>query len=120
VRLAFAAALQGFGHRSMQELATRPADVAIDHFAHLVVAEVVHPAFALLAQQVALHERLHRVEQRPFRLARHREQGVEVEAPAENRGGFERRPKFVGHVRESRAHGGAQCDREQSGAVARA
>ena len=114
VRLAFAAMLQGFGHRPMQQLATCPADVAIDHFAHLVVAEVVHPAFAFLAQQVALHERLHRVEQRPFRLARHFEQDVEVEAPAEDGGDFERRPELAGHVRESRAHGGAQCVREQS------
>ena len=120
VRCAFAAAFQGFSHRLMQQSAPRPADVAIDHLAQLVVAEVVYAALGFLAQQTALDQRLHRVEQLRLGLARHVEQGVEVEAPAEDRGGFEQRPDRFGHVREAHAHGGTQRVREQSRCAARA
>ncbi|OIQ74362.1 hypothetical protein GALL_439860 [mine drainage metagenome] len=105
VRCAFAAAFQGFSHRLMQQPAPGAADVCIDHLAKLVVAEVVDAAIGFLAQQMALDERLHRVEQLRLGFVSHVEQGVEVEAPAEDRGGFEHRPDCFGHMRESHAHG---------------
>ena len=113
VRRALAAAFQRFGNPLMQQPAPRPADVAIDHLANLVVAEVIDPTLGLLAPQVALDERLHRVEQRRLGLAGHVQQGVEVEAPAEHRGGLEQGPQRLGHMGKSHAHGGTQAVREQ-------
>ncbi len=55
------AVLQRFSHRLMQQSAPRPPNVTVDHFAKLVVAEVVYATFWLLAQQATLDERFHRV-----------------------------------------------------------
>ena len=69
---------------------------------------------------MALDERFHRVEQLRLRFLSHVEKGVEVEATAKHRSGFDNRPDRLGHVRESYAHGGAQRVREQSRCAVRA
>jgi hypothetical protein len=120
VRGVFAVAFQRLCHRLVQLSAPRPADVAINHFAKLVVTEVVYAALGLLTQQTAPDERLHRIEQLRLGLVCHVEQGIEVETPADDRGGFEQRPDRPGHVREPHAQGGAQRVREQPRRAARA
>jgi hypothetical protein len=99
VRCVFAPAFQRFSHRLVQQPAPGSADIAINHLAQLVVTEVVHAAIGFLAQQTALDQRFHRIEQFRLRLARYVEQGIEVEAPAKDRSGFEQRPHRFGHVR---------------------
>ena len=55
-------AFQRFGHRLMQQPASRRADVDIDDLADLVVAEVVDATVRFFAQQSALHERVERID----------------------------------------------------------
>lgn len=98
LRFAVAAAFQGFSHRPMQQHAAHPADLPIDHLANLVVAEVEYAALRLLVQQTALDQRLHRAEQLLLGLAYHLQEGVEVEAPAEDRGRVQDRADLFGHV----------------------
>ena len=84
VRSVFAAAFQGFSHRLMQQSAPRPADVAIDHFANLVMTEVVDAALGLLTQQMTADQRIDRIKQLRLGLTRNIEQSIEVEAPTEH------------------------------------
>ena len=62
MHFAFRMLLQPFRHRSMQQHATGQTDVAIHHFSHLVVIEVVAAAFLILAQKPTLHQRIDAVQ----------------------------------------------------------
>ena len=72
------------------------------------MAEIIHAAIGLLPQQVALDQRLHGVEQLFLGLAGDLEKRVEVEAAAEDRGGFERRTQLFGYMRKTHANCCAQ------------
>ena len=108
VRLGIAMALQRLGHRLVQQPPPRAANVAVDHLAQLVMAEVVDATFGLFAQQPPLDQRLDGVEQLRLGFAAHLHQRVEIEMPAQHRRGFQHRADGLGHMRQAHAHRGAQ------------